>query len=65
MQTVTQYKYDDIIESALVSSDESNFFKSISFQIWQQLQHQPLDLAFCGCYKLYGRTIDLGNKKYT
>jgi hypothetical protein len=30
---VTQYKYDDIIEAYVVSSDESgNFFKSISFQ---------------------------------
>ena len=30
---VTQYKYDDIIEAHVVSSDESgNFFKSISFQ---------------------------------
>ncbi|MDI1303501.1 MAG: DUF5689 domain-containing protein, partial [bacterium] len=29
---VTQYKYDDIIEAYVVSSDESgNFFKSISF----------------------------------
>jgi Family of unknown function (DUF5689)/Domain of unknown function (DUF5017) len=30
---VTQYKYDDIIEAYVVSSDESgNFFKTISFQ---------------------------------
>ncbi|WP_035669108.1 DUF5689 domain-containing protein [Flavobacterium sp. 83] len=30
---VTQYKYDDIIEAYVVSSDEAgNFFKSISFQ---------------------------------
>lgn len=30
---VTQYKYDDVIEAYVVSSDESgNFFKSISFQ---------------------------------
>ena len=30
---VTQYKYDDIIEAYVISSDESgNFFKSISFQ---------------------------------
>ncbi|MBP2283693.1 hypothetical protein H4V97_002011 [Flavobacterium sp. CG_23.5] len=30
---VTQYKYDDIIEAYVVSSDENgNFFKSISFQ---------------------------------
>ena len=30
---VTQYKYDDVVEAYVVSSDESgNFFKSISFQ---------------------------------
>ena len=30
---VTQYKYDDIIEAYVVSTDENgNFFKTISFQ---------------------------------
>jgi hypothetical protein len=30
---VSQYKYDDVIEAYVVSSDEAgNFFKSISFQ---------------------------------
>lgn len=43
---VTQYKYDDIIEAYVVSSDESgNFFKSISFQTLATATTPPIGFS--------------------
>jgi hypothetical protein len=44
---VSQYKYDDVIEAYVVSSDEAgNFFKSISFQTLATATTPLPDLVF-------------------
>jgi S-adenosylmethionine hydrolase len=61
---VSQYKYDDVIEAYVVSTDEyGNFFKSISFQTLATATTKaigfsvPVDVAIYVDYRL-------GNKVY-